>query len=82
MQCTPHKGRRSDNCDEFLQPSMHAMQHEQPFVLQVDLSYCPQVALHNLEHFLHSVTSQPHPELKQLTVGFTGMRRSQARDFA
>lgn len=43
-------------------------------VVQVDLSYCNQVAIHNIEFFLESVLQRPNPMLKQLTIGHGGCR--------
>ena len=44
-----------------LQPENFAM-------LQVDLSNCFQVGVHNVEFFLQNVVARPSPKLKQLTV--------------
>lgn len=41
-----------------------------PAVLQVDLSYCYQVGVHNVEFFLHELSARPNPKLKHLTVDF------------
>ena len=45
------------------------MQPPNPAVLQVDVSYCNQVGVHNVEFFLQEVLLRPNLKLKQLTVG-------------
>lgn len=45
--------------------------------IQVDLSYCEQVAIHNIEFFLESVIERPNPKLKKLTIGYLGGCRPQ-----
>ncbi|KAL3158800.1 hypothetical protein ABBQ32_011527 [Trebouxia sp. C0010 RCD-2024] len=44
---------------------------------EVDLSYCEQVAIHNIEFFLESVIERPNPKLKKLTIGYLGGCRPQ-----
>ena len=49
--------------------SLH-VQPKSSAVLQVDLSHCFQVGVHNVEFFLQNVLARPSPKLKQLTVGY------------